>query len=194
MLDHARACLERSIQVKQNFLESGLEPVVQAAEMIAAAMAENHKLFIFGNGGSAADAQHMAAEFTNRLMLERPPLPAIALTTDTSAPTAIGNDYHFDQIFVKQIKALGADGDVALGISTSGGSPNVIKAQEAARSRGMLNIGLTGPKTGPMDEICDLMIKAPDLADNSPRIQEIHGFVVHMICELVDLKLFGRVK
>ncbi len=194
MLEHAFACVESSIQVKKEFLNQGLEPVVQAAEMIAGAMAGSNKLMIFGNGGSAADAQHMAAEFTNRLMLERPPLPALALTTDTSALTAIGNDYHFDQVFVKQIKALGMKGDIALGISTSGGSPNVIKALEAARAQGMLNIGLTGGKIGPMDELCDVMIKTPASAVTSPRIQEIHILVVHIICELVDLKLFGRVK
>ena len=192
MLEHARACVESSIQNKQDFLREGLEPVVLAAEMIAGAMAQSNKLLIFGNGGSAADAQHMAAEFTNRFMLERPPLPAIALTTDSSAITAIGNDYDFDQIFVKQVKALGLKADVALGISTSGGSANVVKGLEAARDRGLKTIGLTGPKAGPMDALSDLMIKAPGPV--TPRIQEIHSLVVHLICELVDLKLFGRVK
>jgi D-sedoheptulose 7-phosphate isomerase len=192
MLEHARACLERSIQAKQDFAEQGLAHAVAAAEMVADAMAAGNKLLIFGNGGSAADAQHMAAEFTNRFIMERPPLPALALTTDSSALTAIGNDYHFDEVFVKQVKALGNEGDVALGISTSGRSSNVLNALNAAKAKGLLTIGLAGNNPGAMDAICDIMINAP--SEETPRVQEIHGLVVHLICELVDLKLFGRAK
>lgn len=190
MLAAAQSILESSVQTKQAFAESGLENVVQAAEMIAKAFADGKKLLIFGNGGSAADAQHFAGELINRFLLERPPLPAIALTTDTSVITSIGNDYSYDLIFTKQVKALGGEGDVAFGISTSGGSANVIDALHTARSRGMVTLGMTGSKPSDMDQLCDLLIKAPSV--ETPRIQEIHSLAVHIICELIDLKLFGR--
>jgi D-sedoheptulose 7-phosphate isomerase len=192
MLALATASLKRSLAVVQDFEGLGLPQVVHAAEAIAQSLAKGGKLLIFGTGGSAADAQHMAGEMVNRFLMERPSLPAIALTTDTSVLTAIGNDYHFDEIFVKQVKALGREGDVALGISTSGRSPNVVKALAAARGKGMTNLGLTGREGGDMGPLCDVLMCAP--SEETPRIQEVHALVIHILCELVDIKLFGRAR
>lgn len=186
----AAAGVRKSIAAMEQLLTSGLGEVTAAAETIAKAFANDKKMLCFGNGGSAADAQHLAAEMVNRFMLERPGLPCVALNTDTSVLTSIGNDYAFSEIFSKQLKALGAAGDVALGISTSGNSPNVISALGAARERGLVTIGLTGRGGGAMPALCDILIAAP--TDETPRIQEIHGLVIHLICELVDLTLFGR--
>jgi D-sedoheptulose 7-phosphate isomerase len=166
--------------------------VVQAGEAMAQSLAAGHKLLVFGNGGSAADAQHLAAELINRFLMERPSLPAVSLTTDSSVLTAIGNDYHFDEVFSKQIKGLGQAGDIALGISTSGRSPNVLKGLAAARTKEMLTIGLGGRQCDEMASLCDVMIRVP--SDETPRIQEVHGLVIHILCELVDYKLFGRAR
>ena len=146
------------------------------------------KLLIFGNGGSAADAQHIAAEFVNRFCIERRPLAAIALTTDTSIITSIGNDYHFDQIFAKQLRALGAADDVAIGISTSGNSPNVLAAVTAAREMGLYTIGLTG-RGGRLAETAELVY--PVASDITARIQETHITLMHVLCDLVDRILFA---
>ncbi|WP_265820798.1 D-sedoheptulose-7-phosphate isomerase [Geovibrio ferrireducens] len=148
------------------------------------------KVLIFGNGGSAADSQHIAAEFTNRFKMERPPLPAIALTTDTSALTAIGNDYSFEEVFDKQLKALGNTNDIAWGISTSGNSPNVLAALRTAGRQGMTTIGFTGKDGGLMRGLCDHLLISP--SECTPRIQEIHIAAAHIICELVDEIMFGR--
>ncbi len=190
MLGAAAASVKKSIAAMEQLLATGLEDVVSAAETIASAFADGKKLLCFGNGGSAADAQHFTAELVNRFQLERPGLPGIALTTDTSVLTAIGNDYTFDQLFSKQIKALGLDGDVAFGISTSGTSPNVLEGFRAARSRGLVCIGLASTRAAGMARMCDICISAP--GDDTPRIQELHGLIIHLICELIDLKLFGR--
>jgi D-sedoheptulose 7-phosphate isomerase len=190
MLSIAHASLKRSLAAQESFGQTGLNLVVQAAEIIARAFAAGNKLLAFGNGGSAADAQHLAAEFINRYRLERPPLPALALTTDTSALTSIANDYSFDEIFAKQIKGLGKPGDVALGISTSGRSANVIKALAAARTREMTTIGLAGQDPGEMAALCDILIPAP--SGETARVQEVHTVVIHLVCELVDFKLFGK--
>jgi len=148
------------------------------------------KLMIFGNGGSAADAQHIAAELVNRFMIERPPLPAMALTTDSSILTSVGNDYSFDDIFSKQIKALGMEGDVAWGISTRGESVNVLEGLRVARDRGLRTIGMTGSGGGKMSEVVQVLLKVD--ADNTARIQECHITMAHIICELVDYQLFQR--
>ncbi|GAG28409.1 unnamed protein product, partial [marine sediment metagenome] len=140
--------LEDSLKIKDTFIRENLSNLVQAAEKIALAFTSDRKLLLCGNGGSAADAQHIAAEFVNRYTLERPPLPAIALTTDTSVITSIGNDYSFDDIFSKQVKALGVEGDVLLAISTSGNSTNVLSAVKDARSQGIYTIGLIGKDGG----------------------------------------------
>lgn len=190
MFDLAQASLRRSIAAKEEFSRQGLAQVVAVAEAVAACFSRGGKLLAFGNGGSAADAQHLSGELVNRFLLERPPLPGIALSTDTSVLTAIGNDYSFEEIFAKQIKALGREGDIAFGISTSGRSPNVLAGLAAARSRGMSTVGLTGREPGAMEPLCDYLICAP--SPETPRIQEVHGLAIHILCELIDFKLFGR--
>lgn len=192
MQELANATLKRSIATLEAFAKDGLEPVVQAAESMAQALTSGRKVLAFGNGGSAADAQHLVAELVNRYQMERPPLPAVSLTTDTSTLTSIANDYHFDEVFVRQIKALGVEGDVALAISTSGRSPNVLQGLVAAKARGLVTIGLTGAGAGEMAPLCDILITVP--SDETPRIQETHAVVVHLLCEMVDVKLFGRSK
>jgi D-sedoheptulose 7-phosphate isomerase len=192
MQDQASASVRRTIAVLQEFAAQGLEPVVQAAEAIARALAGQRKLLVFGNGGSAADAQHLAAELVNRFQLERPGLPALALTTDASVLTSIANDYHFDEVFSRQVKTLGQEGDVALGISTSGRSPNVLAGLAAARGQGLTTLGLTGSPAGEMAALCDLVLAAP--TGETPRVQEVHAVVVHLLCELVDTRLFGRAR
>lgn len=181
--------LEESLRVKRNFIERNIDNILKGAEMMAACIASGHKILIFGNGGSAADAQHLAAEFVNRFKIERPPLAAIALTTDTSLLTSIGNDYHFDDIFAKQIQALGKDHDVALGISTSGNSKNVIKAIHTAKKQGLLTIGMTG--RGGQLATCAELVFAAD-SDETARIQEAHITLGHIMCDMVDRKLFPQ--
>jgi D-sedoheptulose 7-phosphate isomerase len=179
--------LEDSLRVKRSFVEDNIDTIIKAADLIATCISAGQKILIFGNGGSAADAQHLAAEFVNRFKIERPPLAAIALTTDTSLLTSIGNDYHFDEIFSKQIKALGNRNDVAWGISTSGNSGNVIKAMQAAKSKGLKSIGMTG-RGGKLLECADLAFCAE--SHDTPRIQEAHITVGHILCELVDRTLY----
>ena len=180
---------DESIRVKQAFLRDNLEALTQAIDAIVAAFKRGNKLLLFGNGGSAADAQHIAAEFTNRFLIERPPLPALALTTDTSALTAIANDYDYTQIFAKQVQALGKPGDIAIAISTSGNSPNVLAAIEACKKLNISTIGLTGGSGGKMIGKVDYMLCVAE-GKNSPRIQETHILVGHVICDIVDQKLF----
>jgi D-sedoheptulose 7-phosphate isomerase len=179
-----------SIEAKQRCLKNNRDTLIRAATVIVDAFNNESKLLIFGNGGSAADAQHIAAEFVNRFMIERPPLPAMALTTDTSILTSVGNDYSFDDIFSKQIKALGMEGDVAWAISTSGGSGNVLEGLKVARDRGLRTIGMTGSDYGKMSEVAQVLLKAD--AANTARIQECHTIMAHIICELVDYQLFQR--
>jgi D-sedoheptulose 7-phosphate isomerase len=164
--------------------------IVTAATAIAEAFKAGRKLLLFGNGGSAADAQHIAAEFMNRFLIERPPLPAIALTTDTSVLTSIANDYSFDEIFSKQVKALGKKGDVVLGITTSGSSGNVLKALRAAKKLGMTTIALTG-EGGKAASLSDIALQIP--SRSTPRIQEAHIAVGHILCDLTDMILFKDV-
>jgi D-sedoheptulose 7-phosphate isomerase len=180
---------DESIRVKQAFLRDNLETLSQAIEAIIKAFKGGNKLLLFGNGGSAADAQHIAAEFTNRFLIERPPLPAIALTTDSSALTAIANDYDYAQVFAKQVQALGKAGDVALAISTSGNSPNVLAAIEACKKLNISTIGLTGGDGGKMIGKVDHVLRVSE-GKNSPRIQETHILVGHVICDIVDQRLF----
>jgi D-sedoheptulose 7-phosphate isomerase len=180
---------DESIRVKQAFLRDNLEALTQAIDAIVAAFKRGNKLLLFGNGGSAADAQHIAAEFTNRFLIERPPLPAIALTTDSSALTAIANDYDYAQVFAKQVQALGKPEDIAIAISTSGNSPNVLAAIEACKKLNISTIGLTGGSGGKMIGKVDYMLCVAE-GKNSPRIQETHILVGHVICDVVDQKLF----
>ncbi|MEW5908931.1 MAG: D-sedoheptulose 7-phosphate isomerase [Thermodesulfobacteriota bacterium] len=179
--------LNESIQVKQEAIRKNLGIIIEGAETLAACLEAGHKILLFGNGGSAADAQHIAAEFVNRFQIERPPLAALALTTDTSILTSIGNDYDFVEIFSKQIKALGKKDDIAWGISTSGNSKNVIKGIEAAKEIGIFTMGMTG-RGGRLAECGDLVIRVE--SDTTARIQETHIIVAHILCDLVDQILF----
>ncbi|MCU0559461.1 MAG: D-sedoheptulose 7-phosphate isomerase [Desulfobacterales bacterium] len=179
--------LEESLRVKRGAISENSGRLRRGAEMIAAVMAAGRKVLIFGNGGSAADAQHLAAEFVNRFRLERPPLAALALTTDSSILTAVGNDYRFEDVFAKQINALGAEGDLAWAISTSGNSPNVVAALLAARRRGLATIGMTG-RGGRLAEAADLLLTVDSAV--TARIQETHITMGHILCELVDRILF----
>lgn len=163
--------------------------IIAIAEAIADAVRGGGKLLIAGNGGSAADAQHMAGEFLSRLKLERSPLPALALTTDTSVLTAIGNDFGFERIFERQVRGLGRKGDVLLAISTSGRSPNILEALGAAREIGMTTIGFTGTADTAIRALCDLTLTAP--ADETPLIQQLHITAAHAVCELVEQELFA---
>jgi D-sedoheptulose 7-phosphate isomerase len=190
MEDRIVKIFKESSQIKDVFIGENLDVIVAVVEAITAALKAGNKILLFGNGGSAADAQHLAAEFINRFIIERPPLPAIALSTDTSVITSIGNDYDFSEIFSKQIRAIGQAGDIAWGISTSGSSPNVIKAIEAAKKIGMVTIGLTGKDGGEIAKIVDYSLNVS--SSSTPRVQEVHITVGHAICEMIDFKLFQR--
>jgi D-sedoheptulose 7-phosphate isomerase len=182
--------LRESVKAQEDFVKDNGRNLVILAEKISSAFTSDRKLMICGNGGSAADAQHTAAEFVNRFMLERPPLPAIALTTDASIITSIGNDYSFDDVFSKQVKAIGMEGDVLLAISTSGNSANVISAVKAARGLGIYTVALTGREGGRLSPVADMALVVKSNA--TPRIQEVHHFALHMTCQLVDYLLFQQ--
>ena len=181
-----------SYETKMRLMENAeiLEVIQKVAEITIEAYRSGNKTLIAGNGGSAADAQHMAGEFVSRFYFDRPGLPALALTTDTSILTAIGNDYGYERVFARQIQANGNEGDVFFGISTSGNSPNVIAAIEECKKKGIITVGLVGAKECKMDELCDYIIKVP--STETPRIQESHLLIEHMICALVEEAIFGR--
>jgi D-sedoheptulose 7-phosphate isomerase len=181
---------KESAEVKARFLRSNLSKLLEAIKLISLTFEAGNKLFLFGNGGSAADAQHIAAEFVNRFSMERPPLPAIALTTDTSILTSVANDTAFDEIFAKQLRALGKEGDVAIGISTSGNSANVVKAFEVAAEMGIKRIALTGNDGGMLAKMADLSLGVD--SDSTPRVQETHILIGHILCEMVEHQLFLR--
>lgn len=182
--------LKNSIAAKEKLFETQSDEIIRLAELIAEIIKNGNKLLIFGNGGSAADAQHMAAEFVNRFMIDRPPLAAIALTTDTSNLTSIGNDFSFEDIFDKQVLALGKKGDLALGISTSGNSPNVIKAIKTAAEKGLHTAVLTGGSGGRLAGMAQTVLNVP--SEITPHIQEAHLWVEHLLCWMVDDILFGE--
>ncbi|MDE0951494.1 MAG: D-sedoheptulose 7-phosphate isomerase [Halioglobus sp.] len=181
---------QASVAVKQRILVDSefMQQVTDMGHLLIDRYEAGHKLLIAGNGGSAADAQHIAAEFVSRFNFDRPGLPALALTTDTSILTAVGNDYGYDQLFRRQIEANGVAGDVFLGISTSGNSPNILQALEGARLKGITTIGLTGQHGGSMRELCDHCLCVP--SGDTPRIQEAHILIGHTICGMVELALF----
>jgi D-sedoheptulose 7-phosphate isomerase len=162
--------------------------VEAAAQACIASLKQGGKILLAGNGGSAADAQHIAGEFVSRFAFDRPGLPAIALTTDTSILTAIGNDYGYEKLFARQVQAHGNKGDVFIGYSTSGKSPNILRAFEEARVRGLVCIGLTGNRGGPMRELCDFLLEVP--SSDTPKIQEGHLVLGHILCGLVERTLF----
>jgi len=189
MDDFIKQILNKSIEAKKKFILNNLELINKCATKIVDTLNTGNKILLFGNGGSAADCQHIAAEFINRFQMERRPLPAIALTTDTSVITSIGNDYSFDEIFTKQVQALGKKGDIALGISTSGNSPNVVKGVQVAKKMGLTIIGLSGIN-GELKELSDFpfCVDSPTTA----RIQEVHILLAHILCDISERMLFNE--
>lgn len=182
-----QAAIEESIAVKQAVLQDMLPTLATAAAWITDTLRDGHKLLLFGNGGSAADAQHIAAEFVGRFERERRPWPAIALSTDTSALTALANDYGAAAIFARQVEALGQRGDLVVALSTSGNSSNVLEGVKAARAMGLRTIGLTGQSGGQLAPLCDLALCVP--SGRTPRIQEAHITICHALCEVVEAAL-----
>ena len=183
---------DASIETKHAAKEILADPIAAAVELMTAAFKAGNKILSCGNGGSAADAQHFSAELVCRFERERPGLPAVALTTDTSALTAISNDYQFDEVFAKQVRALGQAGDILLAISTSGNSPNVVRAIEAAHDKGLTVVALTGRNGGDIADLLqgnDVEIRVP--ADSTARIQEVHLLTIHCLCHQIDEVLFG---
>jgi D-sedoheptulose 7-phosphate isomerase len=190
MEEMIKKVLQDSIKAKETFIDENISNLILFAEKISSAFTSDRKLMLCGNGGSASDAQHIAAEFVNRFMLERPPLPAIALTTDTSIITSIGNDYSFDDIFSKQIKSIGVEGDVLLALSTSGNSANIISAAKAARGLGIYTACLSGSDGGRLTGLVDMAMVVNN--NTPPRVQETHILAGHIICQLVDYILFQQ--
>jgi len=182
--------LSESLRVKETFIVQNAEKLILLAEKVASAFTGDRKLMICGNGGSAADAQHITAEFVNRYELERPPLPAMSLTTDSSVLTSIGNDYTFDDVFSKQIKALGVEGDVLLAISTSGHSRNILNAVRDAQNKGIYAAAFTGREDGKLAEMADLSLNLKSAP--TARVQEAHILAGHILCHLVDYILFQK--
>jgi len=182
---------KESAEVKTRFFKENLPQLLDAIKLIAHAFEVGNKLFFFGNGGSAADAQHLAAEFVNRYVMDRPPLPAIALTTDTSILTSVSNDFTFNEIFAKQLRALGKEGDVAVAISTSGNSSNIIKAVEVAKEMRMKTVAFTGNDGGVLAKKADISLNVS--STSTPRIQETHILIGHILCEMVEHHLFFKI-
>ncbi len=182
--------IKDSISAKERLLASAetIAAIARVSEVLIESLRSGHKLLLFGNGGSAADSQHIAAEFVGRFAFDRPALPALALSVNTSALTAIGNDYGFDQVFSRQIEALGSKGDVAIGISTSGNSPNVLQGLATARKMGLHTVAFTGGSGGKMMGAADHRICAP--SKETPRIQECHILIGHVISLLVEQEIF----
>ena len=189
-LERIQQIASDSIETKRSFFEYQSARVIEAAYLIVGSVKAGGKLMVLGNGGSAADAQHIAAELVNRLTGDRPPIAAIALTTDTSILTSIGNDSSFDQVFERQVRALGRAGDVVLAISTSGNSPNVTRAALAARELGIGTIGLTGRGGGQLAAIVDVALIVD--TQSTQRIQETHITIGHILCELIEESLFPQ--
>jgi D-sedoheptulose 7-phosphate isomerase len=190
MRDRALRRLEVHAEMARSLVDEALaEQLVRVGGAIATALRAEGRLLLFGNGGSAADAQHIATEFTGRYLLERPGLPALALAENTAAVTAIGNDYGFEQVFARQVRAFGRPGDIAVALSTSGTSPNVLRGVEAAREAGLVTVGVTGPGGDRLAAVCEHCIRIP--AQETPQIQEGTMLVLHTICELVEHDLFG---
>jgi D-sedoheptulose 7-phosphate isomerase len=182
--DIIRSNIERSLEVHGRLLSECLPALTAASDALVSAYRAGHKALFFGNGGSAADAQHLAAEFLGRYLRHRDPLPALALNANSSAVTAISNDYGYEQVFARQLQALAAPGDVAVGISTSGNSASVIQALMCARRKGLFTIALTGRSGGRLHGLVDVLIAVP--SEETPRIQECHILVGHALCDAVE--------
>ena len=191
-MNEIKKSISESIQVKQNILENPelLSKISLVSQEIINAFKNDKKVLFCGNGGSAADAQHIAAELSGRFYFDREPLFAEALHVNTSYLTAVANDYSYDEVFSRLVKAKGRAGDILIGISTSGNSKNVIKATEVANEKGMITIGMTGKTGGKMKEICKYLINVP--STDTPRIQEAHIMIGHIICEIVEKVLFEK--
>jgi D-sedoheptulose 7-phosphate isomerase len=194
MIETIKKQIEASYAVKEKLMQnmSVMQNIMNATLMIRDAYKLGYKTLLAGNGGSAADAQHIAGEFVSRFYFDRPGIPSIALTANTSVLTAIGNDYGYSRLFERQIQALGNPGDVFIGLSTSGNSENVVNALIACKAKGIKTIGFTGENTCKMDKLCDICIKAP--SRETPRIQETHILIGHIICCIVEEGLFGNFK
>jgi D-sedoheptulose 7-phosphate isomerase len=190
-LDYTRGFLQESADVVRTALDTPafLASIVTVAEVMETCLRQGGKLMFAGNGGSAGDAQHIAGEFVSRLNFDRAPLAGLALSTDTSVLTAIGNDYGYDKIFERQVLGLGNRGDIFVGISTSGRSPNILRGLEAARKKGIGTIGFTGRDPRDMTALCDHTLKAP--SDSTPLIQQIHITAAHIVCGLVERAMFA---
>jgi len=191
MTDRIKEIISESAEVKKQLLEDDIliKRVEEVVDLISTAFQNGRKVFFCGNGGSAADAQHLAAEFSGRFYINRKPLPAEALHCNSSYLTAVANDYHYDIIYARMVEAFATKGDILIGLSTSGNSPNIIKAFETARSKEVTTIGFTGIGGGDLKNISDFLFNVP--SKNTPRIQESHIMIGHIICELVEKKLFG---
>ena len=188
MKDKILKAFEESIEVKKKFAEENVDTIIEAAKVIADAFNKGKKLILFGNGGSATDASHIAAEFINRFQKERPGLPAISLNTDMAVITSIANDYDFSEVFAKQLKALSDEGDVVIAISTSGNSPNILKAMDVAKRRRLITIAFTGMKGDKFASKATYAFIVP--SDKTPRIQETHITLGHILCRMVEEILF----
>jgi len=191
MIDYIKSEVAASAKTKQNILEdnSFLEKIAEVITASITVYKNGKKILIAGNGGSAADAQHFAAELVGRYGFDRPSLPALALTTDTSNLTAIGNDYGYDQVFSRQLEGMGVEGDLFIGISTSGNSQNILNAFTSAKVKGITTVALTGRDGGKMAEVADYTLIVP--SDATPRIQESHLLIEHMICDAIEKTIFG---
>ncbi|MEN8264286.1 MAG: D-sedoheptulose 7-phosphate isomerase [Nitrospirota bacterium] len=188
MKDKIIKTFQESIAVKQKFLDENIDTIIDVSKLIAEALNRGNKLLLFGNGGSACDASHIAAEFVNRFKRERPAFPALALNTDMAVLTSIANDYDYANIFVRQLKAFAQDGDIVIAISTSGNSPNVLKAVEAVKVKKLKTIAFTGAKGDKLASISDYIFAVPSI--NTPRVQETHITLGHVLCEMVEEILF----
>ncbi len=186
--------IRKSISVKESILSNPavMASIKDAATATVDTYKRGKKTLIAGNGGSAADAQHIAGEFVSRFYFDRPGIPSIALSTDTSIITAIGNDYGFDKLFERQVHAQGSEGDIFIGLTTSGNSENIVRALHACQEKGIKSIILTGKSGGKASELCDICIKIP--SEETPRIQESHILIAHIICCIVEEELFGNLK
>jgi D-sedoheptulose 7-phosphate isomerase len=188
MIEHIQRSFRESASVKEAFLARYSDQIADVAKRLITGFKKGHKVLLFGNGGSATDASHLAAEFVNRFHRDRAALPALSLTCDQSVITSISNDYDFQEVFARQLRALGQKGDIAIAITTSGNSPNVLRAVEAAKALGIVTIGFTGKDGGKLAGMVDYAFIVP--SNNTPRIQETHITLGHVLCELVEDALF----